>query len=345
MKHARSAFFTPGSDFTIEDVPLSPPGRGEVRIAIGFCGICGTDQHIFHGAMAHRLGDRRVLGHEASGVIQAIGEGVDDFSLGDRVVVRPLSSCGTCPACKAGHTHVCQNLKFLGIDTDGGFSEAWTVPAETVHHLPEGISLKSAALVEPTAVACHDVRRGRVAPGEDVLVIGGGPIGILVAIAAREAGARVTVSEINDSRLALIGKLGFDAINPSRDDVAATMMEKTGGKGADVVFEVSGAQAGLNATTAVAAVRGRIVVVAIYPEAPSIEMFQYFWKELELIGARVYEAEDYDRAIAMIADGKVDAAALITDVHPLDHIGAAFAGLDGSGAAMKTLIEVSGELA
>lgn len=343
MTTARAAFFVPGEGFEIAATEVKPPEPGEVRVAISYCGVCGTDLHIYHGAMAHRLDGRRVLGHEASGIVAAVGDGVENVAIGDRVVIRPLASCGTCPACVAGHAHVCHRLKFLGIDTDGGFADYWTVPADTLHVLPAAVPMTTAALAEPLAVACHDVRRGRVQSGEAVLVMGGGPIGLLVALAARAAGGVVCVAEVNPHRLGVIAGLGFDVVNPAEDNLPEVINARTGGRGADVIFEVSGAQAALDATTAVAAVRGRIVMVAIYPDPPRIDMFQYFWKELELIGARVYEPRDYDAAIAMLAAGEVPADTLITDIRKLEDIAAAFDGAGGSGASMKTLVAVQGD--
>lgn len=345
MTSAKSAYYVHNGKFEISQCELQQLQPDEVRVAISFCGICGTDLHIFHGAMPHRLGDKRVLGHEASGRIAAIGANVEDLNVGQKVVVRPLDSCGKCPACENGQSHICHNLKFLGIDTDGGFSEFWTVPAHTIHILPETVDLKAAALVEPLAVACHDVERGRVTEGEDVLVIGGGPIGILVAIAARSAGAKVVVSEVNELRLKVAQTLGFETINPAKDDLKEQVMKRTSGKGMDAVFEVSGAKPGLDATTQTAAVRGRIVIVAIYPEAPAVDLFQVFWRELELIGTRVYEPQDYEKAIEMLANGDVNSDVLITHLVDFDEIQSAFENLGNSPTAMKMLIEVAGEQA
>lgn len=342
MTQIKAAYFTGDKSFEIRRIEARPPASGEVQIDIAFCGICGTDMHIFHGAMAERLGGARVIGHEMSGTVAAIGPDVDMVSVGRKVVVRPLDHCGDCPACAAGHEHICHNLKFLGIDTDGGFQEKWTVPAHTVHVLPDTLPLDQAALIEPLAVACHDVARGKTAKGENALVIGGGPIGILVAMAARSRGANVILSEVNPHRLEIAARLGFDTVNPAESDLAETVRSKTGGKGADVVFEVSGSQAGVDAMTTAIAVRGRIVMVAIHPTAPRVDLFQFFWRELELFGARVYRPEDYETAIAMIAAGEIDTSSMITNISALEDIQSAFEALESSPTAMKSLIRVSG---
>ena len=338
-----AAYYKGGKTFSVERKDTVPPGPDDVEIDISYCGICGTDLHVYLGHMDQRIGHHRVIGHEMSGVVSAVGQNVSGIAVGQNVVVRPLDHCGDCPACRRGHKHICQNLKFLGLDTDGAFQEKWTVPAHTVHTLPDGIDLRHAALIEPMAVACHDVKRGRVQPGEDVLVIGGGPIGMLVALVAKHAGANVTLSEINTHRIAIAEKLGVAAMNPKETDVAETIQAATGGKGADVIFEVSGTQPGVDLMTAAAATRARIVMVAIHATKPAIDLFQFFWREIEMIGARVYEPEDYDEAIGLVASGAIDADTIITDIRKLDDIQAAFAELSGNPRALKTLIACSEE--
>ena len=340
MTKITAAFYRGNKSFTVDQVEAEPPGPGQVAIRVAYCGICGTDMHVFHGNMDARVGFERVIGHEMSGTVDAVGDGVTDFAPGQKVVVRPLDHCGECPACADGHQHICHKLKFLGLDTNGAMQEIWSVPAHTVHRIPDDMRLDHAALIEPVAVAVHDVRMSQLEPGETALVIGGGPIGILVAMVARDAGGKVVVSEVNESRLEIAQKLGFETINPAREDLAAAIMERTGDKGADVVFEVSGTQAGVDAMTACAATRGRIVMVAIHAKKPEVDMFQFFWRELKLIGVRVYVPEDYDKGIELIASGAIDADTIITDVAPLGDIQKAFEALDSSPTALKSLIKV-----
>lgn len=338
---SKRAVYRGNKTFSIEQAETVAPAAGEVQIDVAYCGICGTDLHIYLGHMDKRVGFERAVGHEMSGTIAALGEGVTGLQVGQNIVVRPLDHCGECPACKAGHQHICHKLKFIGIDTEGAFQQKWNVPAHTIHVLPKDLTLQHAALIEPLAVACHDIKRGRVAKGEDVLVIGGGPIGLLVAMVARHAGGRVTISEINDNRLAYAAKLGFATLNPKAGDVGQAVHAATGGKGADVVFEVSGSQPGVDLMTAAAATRGRIVMVAIHATKPTIDLFQFFWRELEMLGARVYHREDYDQAMKLLAEGVVDCDSFITDVQPLADIQAAFEALTKNPNAMKSMIQVS----
>ncbi|MEM9778697.1 MAG: alcohol dehydrogenase catalytic domain-containing protein [Pseudomonadota bacterium] len=339
-----AAHYRGNKTFTLDRTAKPTPRPGEVAVRIAYCGICGTDMHVFHGNMDARVGFERVIGHEMSGTVESLGEGVTGLTQGQKVVVRPLDPCGACPACDAGHPHICHKLKFLGLDTDGAMQEVWVVPAHTLHLLPDDMPMDHAALIEPVAVACHDVRLSGLQPGEDVVVVGGGPIGVLVAMVARAAGGAVVLSEVNPHRLKIAETLGFDTVNPAQADLKATIDARTRGKGADVVFEVSGTQPGVDAMTAIAATRARIVMVAIHAQKPQIDLFQFFWRELQLIGARVYEPEDYDKAIALVASGVIEADTIITDIAPLSDIQTAFEALDASPTALKSLIKVGADL-
>ena len=335
----KAAYYDGNKTITVgASIPQSPDA-GQVRIQVAYCGICGTDLHIYQGHMDQRVAMPQVVGHEMSGEIAEVGPEVAGWKIGDRVVVRPLDPCGSCPACQAGHAHVCYNLKFLGIDTPGAFQGSWTVPAHTLHRLPDGLPLDTAALIEPLAVACHDVRRGEVKPGENVVVIGGGPIGMLIALVARHAGARVVVSEINPFRIDLARELGLEAINPLETDLVTAIDEQTHGAGADIVFEVSGSAAGASTMTQLVRTRGRIVVVAIFSEPPPVDLFRFFWRELDLRGARVYEPEDFDKAIALAADGTLPLDRLISDRRPLKDLQTVFEQIESSTNLMKVLID------
>ena len=319
---------------------LVAPKAGEVQLKISHCGICGTDLHIFHGAMDARVAMPLVMGHEMSGTVHEVGEGVPDYELGDKVVVMPLAPCGACPACAAGHSHICHNLNFLGIDTPGAFQSYWTVPAYTLHRMPEQLSLAHGALIEPLAVACHDVRLADVKRGDQVVVIGGGPIGMLVALVAQQAGADVIVSEINPYRVDLANRLGLRAIDPSATDLLDLVMQRTDGAGADIVFEVSGSQAGASLMTDLLRTRGLAVIVAIFAQQPKIDLFRFFWRELRLKGVRVYESEDFKAAIDVAASGALPLDELITDIRPLSALKSGFEDMDQGGRVMKILLEL-----
>lgn len=334
----KAAYYEGHETIRIGECAPVAPAAGQAQIEVSHCGICGTDLHIFHGKMDRRVRVPLVMGHEMSGRITALGEGVEGFAVGDRVTVRPLDHCGACPACRAGHSHICQKLKFIGIDSPGAFQGLWTVPAHTLHRLPEALSLAQGALIEPLAVACHDVRLGGVEAGEYVVVQGCGPIGALVALVARSAGARVVVSEVNPFRLELAGEFDLEALNPSETDLVKVVNRETRGAGADVVFEVSGAAAGAEMMTKLPRTRGRIVVVAIFSEPPRVDLFRFFWRELKLFGARVYEPEDFEKAIQLAASGTLPLERLVTATLPLEDLEAGLRQMERGGEVMKVLV-------
>jgi (R,R)-butanediol dehydrogenase / meso-butanediol dehydrogenase / diacetyl reductase len=314
------------------------PGAGEVRLHVAYCGVCGTDVHIYHGAMDGRVGPPKIIGHEASAEVAEIGDGVDGVSVGDRVAVRPLQFGEPTPYDK-GCPHVGKNLKFIGIDTPGAMQGSWTVPAYTLHKLPESMSLQHGALIEPVAVACHDVRLGEVQSGEKCVVLGGGPIGLLIALVARQKGAQVLVSEVNPARIALAESMGLQTVNPLERDLVHEVAAWSGDAMADVVFEVSGVAPAVEAMTELPNVRGRIVMVAIHPEPKPINLFRFFWSEIRMIGARLYEPEDFDEAIRLAASGVLPLDALITQVDPLEETQKVFETIDANPAGMKYLIQ------
>ena len=279
----KAAVYRGDREFAIDKSEPVTPSAGEVRLNVAYCGVCGTDVHIYHGAMDGRVAPPRVIGHEASATVAELGEGVLGFSVGDRVAVRPLRFGEPLPFDK-GHSHVGKNLQFIGIDSPGAMQATWTVPAYTLHKLPEHVSLLDGALIEPVAVACHDVRLGEVAAGEICVVIGGGPIGLLIGLVARQRGARVIISEVNPVRLELAAELGLETIDPSQQDMVKQVSEKTDGKMSDVVFEVSGSAAGAEVMTEIPNARGRIVMVAIHPQPKPVNLFKFFWSELRMIG-------------------------------------------------------------
>jgi len=327
---------------TISERVAAPPGPGEVELAVAFTGICGTDLHVLHGAMDKRVKPPAVIGHEMSGTVTAFGSDVDGWAAGDRAVVMPLDWCGSCPACRAGNSHICQKLNFIGIDSPGSLQERWTVPARVLVRVPEKLSLKTAALTEPTAVAVHDVRRAGLEAGEKVIVVGGGPIGLLIASVATTFGADVIVLEVNPGRRAIAEDLGLRALDPVTTDVLAFVEDWTGGAGAAISFEVSASEAGFGTAVSCLAVRGRLVVVAIHSTPKPIDLQRVFWRELTLHGARVYQQRDFEAALDILAEGRVDVERLITRVLPLEQVASAFDLLD-SGRAMKVLVDCRAE--
>jgi 2-desacetyl-2-hydroxyethyl bacteriochlorophyllide A dehydrogenase len=229
-------------------------------------------------------------------------------------------------------------LNFLGIDSTGSMQSSWTVPSRVLVRLPAALALPEAALVEPAAVAVHDVRRGDVVAGERVVVVGGGPVGLLVAMAARAVGAEVVLLEIDPYRRTVAASLGLTAPDPLAGDILATIEEWTAGAGADVAFEVSGSAGGVTTATHALGVRGRLVMVAIHSTPREVDLFRVFWRELCVIGARVYERQDFDTAVQLVSSGEIPVRPLISQVVPIDDAYTAFAALE-TGRAMKVLVD------
>ena len=339
---SRAVYTGKGGFAMAEDAPVEP-GPGEVRLSVAFTGICGTDLHIAHGHMDHRVATPAVIGHEMSGRIAALGANVIGWDVGDAVTVMPLAWCGTCPACRAGHSHICHRLTFMGIDSPGSMQSSWTVPASLLVRLPADLPLSTAALVEPTAVAVHDVRRAEIQAGEKVVVVGGGPIGLLIACVARAAGAEVVVLEVDSHRRKAGAELGLRLLDPTAGDVADAIQDWTGTAGAAVVFEVSGSAAGLATATSLLSVRGRLVLVAIHATPREVDLHRFFWRELTLIGARVYQRVDFERAVELIAGGAVPAGALISKIVPLGGVDDAFRDLEQGVGVVKILMDCQPE--
>jgi len=334
----RASFYEGNHTFSISDQSIAAPGKGEVQIKVAYCGVCGTDMHIYHGAMDKRVQMPITIGHEMSGIIEAVGEEVNGFSIGEKVVVRPLDDRGEKPSDK-GFSHICKDLKFIGIDSPGAMQQYWNVPAFTLHKLSPDTDMKLAALVEPLSVACHDVRLSELKKDELAIVLGGGPIGLLVAMVAKNKGARVIISEVNPVRLALAKELGFEVVNPVETDVVEFIEKESNGRLADVVFEVAGVQPTVDLMTSIAGIRSRIVMVAIHGQAKEVNLFQFFWKELKLIGARVYEREDYDEAIRLVTANDLPFEKMITKVEPLTNIQSVFENIDKNPDGMKVLLD------
>jgi (R,R)-butanediol dehydrogenase / meso-butanediol dehydrogenase / diacetyl reductase len=335
----RAAAYVGDQTIRVEERELVEPAPGQVRLDVAYVGICGTDLHIKHGAMDARVTLPAVIGHEMSGTVAAVGPDVTGWSAGDRVTVMPLRWCGDCAACRAGHRHVCERLVFVGIDAPGALQQSWTIEPDLMVRLPEGLPLDQAALAEPLAVAVHDVRRSGLAAGDRALVVGGGPIGLLIATVAAATGADVLVSEPNRFRRELAAQLGLSTFDPMSEDVGTRVDAWTDGAGVDVAFEVSGSIAGLQASTHAVRVRGRLVVVAIHTEPVPVDLFRLFWRELELVGARVYERADFERAVELLGRGAIPAAQLISKIEPIDRAPEAFALLEDGPGVMKVLVD------
>lgn len=310
-------------DLRMHEEPVPEPAAGEVRLKVTSVGVCASDLHYYRDG---RIGttlitEPLVIGHEAAGIIDAVGEGVTDCKVGEKVAIEPTNACGECFFCKSGHFNVCPNVEFFGTPPqDGCFREYLTWPAELAIKIPDSISHDEAAIVEPMAVGVHAVNLAQLSGGENVAVLGAGAIGLSVLQAAKVSGAgRIIVSEPVKERRELACKLGADeVIDPSACDAQKEFCRLTNDLGPDVVFECIGEDGASLEASKIVRILGKIVVVGI----PDEDIYTFAAsttrrKELSVVFCRRSNVAA-ETAIEWIAEGKVDAKSMATHRFPLE---------------------------
>jgi threonine dehydrogenase-like Zn-dependent dehydrogenase len=319
------------------DAPDPTVGPGEVLIEPAFAGLCGTDLHIFRGEFHSRVHCPAILGHEFGGTIIEVGRGTGDLKVGDRVSVDPIVSCHRCAPCLGGQINACRTLKLLGVDLNGGFGQLLSVPMGHVFPLPDNVPLRHVPLVEVYSLGHHILRRGRVQPGETVVILGAGKLGLAVLdVLCHSAGAAVTmIVDIQPFRLQTASTLGVDfAIDAGREDPVARVMEITKGVGADCVIECIGHHHPVDGqdpplAQAVQMIRhgGRIVTAGLGEQTSAVHFKTLVIKEGEIIASRVTLGE-FPRAIRLLGKGLLHPESLITHKMALRDITTAFDQLD-----------------
>lgn len=304
----------PGIFRVIEIPEPAAPGPGEALVRVHRIGICGTDYSGFLGTMPF-YSYPRIPGHELGVEVIAVGSGVRSVRAGDRCSVEPYMNCGSCFACRRGHSNCCESLQVLGVHTDGGMRPGFVLPARKLHPAP-GLSFEQAALVETLAIGCHAVNRSACRPGEDVLVIGAGPIGLSVIEFTKLSGARTIVMDTNARRLEFVRHvMGVpDTIHAQGfDDDLTLLTGLTGGRLAQCVFDATGSNRSMSACPGFAGFAGRVVFVGItqseviFPPAPVFHR-----RELTLLSSRNALPSDFTRIIQLIENGAIDTRPWIT---------------------------------
>ena len=345
--------FHAARDLRVEDVAEpTQPGAGEVVVKVVTCGICGTDLHEFVAGPIvtptepHPLTGARnpqILGHEFAGDVVAVGAGVTRVAEGDRVAIMPLVYCGSCSYCRRGLQHLCATMACVGLSHPwGGMAELAMVAEYQVVLLPDGVSYRQGALIEPAAVAAYGVERGGVRPGDSVLVTGAGPIGALAALCARSAGAStVYVSEPNPARRARAEALGVATIlDPTSVDVPERLREETDGLGVDVAIECSGHPNGFSAAIHSLRKRGTLAQTGLFVGEASVEPMLWALNDLTIVGTWCYWVYDFDRIAAQIGAGDLPVERAVTSNVILDDAPDAFARLaSGTADEIKVLID------
>ncbi|ARI75339.1 zinc-binding dehydrogenase [Halobacillus mangrovi] len=315
-------------------------GDGQVKIEVKYAGVCGSDIHTYEGH--YKVKVPVTLGHEFSGVVVDIGEGVTEFKIGDRVTSETtFYVCGTCEYCKNGDYNLCNYRKGLGTQQDGGFAKYLIARKQSVHHLPEHVDDRSAAMTEPLACTHHAVDKTEINEGDLVVVIGPGPIGLFTAQVAKSRGARIIIAGLSNDQIRLkkAEELGIDyAVNIQEQDLKELVNKLTDSYGADVVFECSGAVQAANQALDLLKKKGQYGQVGIFPHSEvSFDLEKIIQKEIRVVGSRSQKSADWEPSLELMNSGRVNAQSLVTHEYPITQWEQAYQAIK-SGEAIKVLL-------
>ncbi|PXX96268.1 Zn-dependent oxidoreductase [Halomonas sp. LBP4] len=328
-------------DYRITDIEMPEAAPGEALVRVAFAGICGSDMHIIHGDNAF-VRFPRITGHEFAGVVEAVGEGVQDIAVGDRVCIDPVISCGHCYPCRIGRPNVCTSLEVIGVHRNGGFEERVAVPAANLHHLPKHLGLDAAALVEPYTIAANVLDRMQPHPGDRLLVFGAGVIGLTILQMARAKGIEeVIVTDVIDERLEAAKALGARHVLNGRDrDVEQAVMELTKGEGVPLIADAACVPALLPQMLRLASPAGRIGLLGFNPTPSDLVQLEVIKKELTLVGSRLNNRK-FPEVLELMASGRLDPLALVSHRLAFDDMPDAIDMLDHHPErARKVLIQI-----
>ena len=337
----KQAVMTAPGAIEIGDVAPPQAGAGEVLVRVMRIGVCGSDVHVNKGL--HPFTSYPVVqGHEWSGVVEAVGEGVDKVTVGQKVTATPQIVCGECRPCRRGDYNICDSLKVQGFQAPGCAQELFVTTAEKIVPLPDDFTFEQGALVEPVAVAVHCTSRAGDLDGKNVVVTGGGPIGNLVAQLCRSRGANVLLTDVSDYRLEVARQCNIEQTSNAREESLAEASKRVfGPDGFDIALECAGVQPALDAVVDTVQKGGLIVAVAVYEEKPQVDMSVLGDRELSLIGTLMYKYEDYQKAVELIDFGKVLTEPLQSKHFDFDDYMDAYTFIDEQGdKSMKVFIDL-----
>jgi len=337
----RATMTAPGQ-IEIGQAPVPTPGPGQVLLRIQRIGVCGSDIHVFHGK--HPYTSYPVIqGHEFSALVAAVGPGVQGLELGSKVTAMPQIVCGRCGPCLRGDEHICDALRVQGFQAPGCAQELWVTAADKIVKLPDSFSFEQGALVEPVSVAVHAIQRAGELTGRRAVVLGAGPIGNLVAQAARAAGAQVLITDLSDHRLEIARRCGLmETSNPAREDLATASRRAFGAQGFDLAFECVGVEATLDAAVANLAKGGTLIVVGVFGDKPRVDLGLVQDRELRIAGTLMYQRPDYEQAVAWIASGDIVTEPLMSEHFAFEDYLQAYRFIDQQrDLTMKVFIDVA----
>ncbi|KAH6710828.1 hypothetical protein BKA61DRAFT_612491 [Leptodontidium sp. MPI-SDFR-AT-0119] len=321
----RAMRFHGQKDIRLDQILIPNCGKGQVKVKPAFVGICGTDLHEYLGgaslipsAHPHPITGEKVpltLGHEFSGTVVEVGEGVTTHEVGDRVCVQPIIFDGTCGACVDGYINCCYSNGFIGLSgCGGGLSDFMVCPATSAIHLPSSIPMEIGALIEPLSVAWHAVKVSPFKPGDSVLVVGGGPIGLAVIQALRAKGAgKIIVSEVSPRRKQFSTEFGADhVLDPTKVDVVTEVRKLCDGQGVHVGFDAAGVQSGMTAAINALRAHGTLVNIAVWEKPVPIFPNDLVFKEKHYMGVATFVAGDFAEVLDAIVSGAIKPSKMIT---------------------------------
>jgi propanol-preferring alcohol dehydrogenase len=318
-------FYEPHQPLVVEEVPTPTPETGEVLVKVSACGLCHTDLHyIDHGVPTFKP-PPLILGHEVSGTIAALGNGVKQWQEGDRVLLPAVYGCGECRMCRTGRENVCERMIMFGNNVNGGYAEYTLAPAKDVIALPEQIPLQEGSIIaDATTTPYHAVvNRGRVQPGDQVVVFGCGGIGLNVVQIAAAMGGKVIAVDIIDQKLTWASEMGAEVtLNATKFDRIDKEIRKLTGGGADIGFEAIGNPVVQNQTFNSLRTGGRFVVVGFASQPMQLNTGKVMYREMEIIGSLGCRAVDYPRVLELARQGKIKVKELVTGRFSLDQINA-----------------------
>ncbi|ASN04571.1 zinc-binding dehydrogenase [Virgibacillus necropolis] len=324
----------------IQDKKEPQAGKNQVKIEVKYAGICGSDIHTYEGH--YKVGVPVTLGHEFSGEVVEVGEGVTEFKPGDRVTSETtFYICGDCDYCKAGDYNLCNHRKGLGTQQDGGFTKYLIARKGSVHKLPENVDYQSAAMTEPLACTHHAVSKTEINQGDIVVVIGPGPIGLFTAQVAKSRGAIVLITGLTNDKVRLdkAKELGIDyAVDTQKQDIKELVNSLTNGYGADVVFECSGAVPAAKQGLDLLRKKGQYGQVGLFAQ-PEIQfdLEKIIQKEIRVVGSRSQKSADWEPSLELMNNGSVNAKAMVTHEFDIAEWDAAYQAIK-SGEAIKVLL-------
>jgi L-iditol 2-dehydrogenase len=334
-------------DMRVETIPVPSCGEQEIRVKVDACAVCGTDLKSYHVGNP-RIKAPLVSGHEFTGLVETIGRQVKEFALGDRIVMATSVSCGECYYCRQGWRNLCQNVAPMGFSYPGGMAEFVTIPERALKNghvikVPAHVKAEHAALAEPVSCTVNAMENCNVRPGDTVVVIGAGPMGILNACVAKGVGAqKILLAEVNLQRLKQAEPFGFDRlVNPAVENLTQIVLDATGGIGADVVIVAAPAAQPQEEALGMARKRGTVCLFASLPVGKnmlSLDSRKIHYGELRVVGTSDSTPAQVEKSVELIAHNKIPAAKIASHILPLDGIFKAFE-LMQSGEALRVVLK------